>query len=192
LEFGTSQDDRVFVRRTDEVSVYTISKEQYEQLPREAWQLRDRRVWSFSTNQISAVTVTIPGQTIRFLRDGPADWSLAPGSQGSINDLAIEETMYRLGDLHAEFWTAKGDDQRERYGFNNDPYSISVELKGAAEPKVLKVEFGGDSPTQYTYALTEVDGQSTIFEFPKKLQFELVRDLMLPFMKNRSTPPGPN
>jgi hypothetical protein len=191
LDFGSIQEDKVFVRRTDEASVYTIGRGSFEQLPREAWQLRDRRVWSFTTNQISQVIVTLPGQTVRLLREGPGNWSLGPGSQGSINDLAIEETMHRLGALEAEFWTARGDENRERFGFSGEPYGFSVELKGGDAPKVLKLEFGGDSPAQYTYALTEVDGQSTIFEFPKKLQFELVRDLMLPFMKNKPGPPGP-
>jgi Domain of unknown function (DUF4340) len=189
IEFGAAQEENIFVRRTDEQSVYTVPRIQFERLPHEPWQLRDRQVWSFSTNQIAKVTVRLPGKTVQFLRTGPAEWRLAPGTQGVINNLAVEETMYRLGNLRADFWTARGDENRARFGFDDSAYQIAVELKEGDANRVLSVEFGGEAPNQSTYALTTMEGQSVIFEFPKKLQFELVRDLMLPFMKRSSLPP---
>jgi hypothetical protein len=45
------------------------------------------------------------------------------------------------------------------------------------------VEFGGVTPAQFPYAMVEMDGKPTVFEFPKKLHFELVRDVILPLMQ---------
>lgn len=189
LDFGTQQEDKVYVRRIDEQSVYSVPRTEFEQLPREAWQTRDRQVWSFNTNEIVQVTLRLPERTVALLRTGSARWELAPGSQGIINPLAVEETMFRLGDLHADFWVARGSDQRARFGFAEPRFQIGVELKGPdGQTQVRTLEFGQSGPSQFPFALTEIDGHPVIFEFPKKLYFEMVRDLLKPFWKGASLP----
>jgi hypothetical protein len=179
LDIGARQADKIFARRPDEsFTVYSINPADFELLPYAAWQLRDRRVWSFTSNQVSRVTVRHNGYARQLVRSANGEWSLSPGSQGVIkNTFALEETIYRLGELRAVVWVARGDENRARYGFTGDGLKLTIELKTADKPRSLSLEFGGKAPSQHLYALTTLDGQSWIFEFPVPLFLEVLRDL---------------
>ena len=49
--------NRLYARRTDENPVYTVKTEEVQLLPEAAYQLRDRRLWEFSTNQVASLNV---------------------------------------------------------------------------------------------------------------------------------------
>jgi hypothetical protein len=186
LNIGARQDNKVFARRGDESSVYSIDVTDFTRLPAASWQLRDRRVWSFTTNQISRVTIRHRGYTRQLVRNGSGDWALAPGSQGIINPFAVEETMFRLGDLRAAVWVARGEENRSRFGFTDDAHKLTIELKTGDKPQVLNLEFGGRAPSQFPYAMATVDGQPWIFEFPLQLYIEVVSYLTNPIPRASS------
>jgi len=176
LDIGARQEEKIFARsrRIDENAVYSISVADFDPLPAAAWQLRDRRVWSFTTNQISRVSIRHQGYTRQLSRTSSGEWNSA------INPFAVEETMFRLGELRAAAWVARGEDNRALYGFTDDGFKLTIELKSNDKPQLLNLEFGGRAPTKYPYALATVDGQSWIFEFPLALSFQVLRDLSNP------------
>jgi len=169
LDLGAQREKQIFARSGGEDTVYALPAPTFDRLPSAPWQLRDRRVWSFSTNQISRVTIQHRGYSRQVLRSPTGEWSLAPGSQGIINTFAVEEMMYRLGDLRAVSWVARGDENRAEYGFNDTGHKLMIELRLADRLRVLSVEFSSRPPAPYPYALASVDGQSWIFEFPPEL-----------------------
>ncbi len=173
LKFGlaTNQPDRVFVRRTDESSVYAIATNDFAQLPSASWQLRERRIWHVSENDVAGLSSRQQGKTRRLIRIAAHQWSLAPGSQGVINDLAVEETVRGLIQVSAHAWRACGEQQRALYGLVGDPFQIAVEMKDGTQ---LKVEFGGEAPNHAQYAGVTLDGQLWIFEFPWLLYRDVV------------------
>lgn len=185
LALGNVQDNKVFVRRPDEATVYSLQREQVFRLPRETWQLRDRQVWSFTTNDIAKITVTHHGKSRTLQRSAAGTWSIAEGA-GIVpsTNPALEETLFRLGTLKAGVWVDRGENKRAPYGFTGDPSMITIELKNGEKPQTRFVEFGrpGQSPTLLPYALTELDGQTWIFEFPKDLYIQVVRDLLFPLV----------
>jgi hypothetical protein len=179
LDLGARRENVVFARGGED-TVYTLPAQTFDRLPVAAWQLRDRRVWSFSTNQVSRLTIQHRGYTRQVLRSPTGEWSLAPGSQGIINTFAIEELMFRLGDLRAISWVARGDENRQQYGFADDGYKLTIELRLPDKLRVLSVEFGSRRPLPYPYALASVDGQSWIFEFPPELYSQISNYLSNP------------
>jgi len=54
-----------------------------------AWQLRDRRVWSFTTNQVAALTLRRSGSALQLLRGPMGEWKIESGSSGIINTFAV-------------------------------------------------------------------------------------------------------
>src|SRR6185503_9219280 len=94
IDFGTNQADKIFVRRADESSVYKASLEEARALPRAAFELRDRRIWHFATNQVNSLTITLKGQSFKLARNAKG-WSIAAG-QGILNTFALEEALFRL------------------------------------------------------------------------------------------------
>lgn len=166
LDFGTNLDDKIFARRTDENSLYTVKASDLARLPSASWEFRDRRIWNFTENDVAAIVIHQEGKTRTINRLGPHHWALAPGSQGMINDLAIEEVAHRLGDLSAAWWVERGDADRAAYGFKTNRLQLTIELKTGSK---LKVEFGGTAPSRYPYAVTSLHGEPWIFEFPWSL-----------------------
>ena len=177
LHFGTNQEDRIFARRTDESSVYAVKLADFQRLPAAGWLLRDRKVWPFSIDDVARVTIQQQGKTRQMVRKGPHAWSLAPGSQGIINDLAVEETVRGLVQVSAAEWVARGQQNRARYGFTDTGHQIIVELKSG---DTHTIEFGGEAPSKFPYAAVTLDGQLWIFEFPWALYRDVVTYLSVP------------
>ncbi|MBI5772703.1 MAG: DUF4340 domain-containing protein [Verrucomicrobia bacterium] len=164
--------DKIFARRGDEIPVYAVALGDSQRLPAAAFQLRDRRVWSFDETNVLAVVIRQHGQTRRIVRSGEISWSL--NGPGTINPAAVEETVHRLGELRAAAWTARGEDSLARYGVTETAHDLTLEVKRAERTETLTVAFGRRGPNFNMFAATTLDGQKILFEFPVKLFEEFV------------------
>jgi hypothetical protein len=161
--FGTNKLATVYARRTDETSVYAVRTNDFALLAAASWQLRQRRVWQFSETNVIGVTIQQNSKTRKLLRRGPHEWSLAPGSQGIIDDLAVDATVQGLAQTSANAWVARGDYNRAAYGFGQAPYQVTLELQNG---ETAMIEFGGEAPTTDVYACVKFEGQPWLLEFP--------------------------
>jgi Domain of unknown function (DUF4340) len=189
IALGTVQGEKVFARRNDEPTVYVVPAKEIARLPRESWQLRDRRVWSFSTNQIARVTVRHRVETREFSRNASGAWSVTAGTGVMIDSrLRMDLVVEPLGALQASVWVARGDENRATYGFKDGSDFIAFELRNGDKPRTLKLELGGRASNSIPYGLVVIDGQTWIFELPFVTFFELVRDLVNPLFPQAAQP----
>jgi hypothetical protein len=179
LDVGGRRDGLIFARGP-ESTVYAVDPAYLDRLPTSAWQLRDRRVWSFATNQVARLTIRHQGNTLQLLRATSGDWKMEAGSGILNNTHAIEETVHRLGELRAAVWVDRGEGKRQLYGFGDANDKLVFELKGGDKPQILSVEFGDRAGSTYPYALANVDGQVWIFEFPLQLYLQVAQYLLAP------------
>ena len=170
LGFGSTRNDNVFAARTGEDWIYAVKLADFQRLPSASWQLRDRRIWNFTENDVARLTIRQAGKTREILRLGTNSWSLAPGSQGIINSFAIEETVHRFGGLAATLWVERAVKDRARYGISTNSLSLTFELTRGEK---FAIEFGGMAPSQYPYAAVTLDQETWVFEFPRAL-YQLV------------------
>lgn len=177
LSFGNTKDDKVFAHRADEKPIYAVKLADFQQLPTSAWQFRERRIWNFPENDVARLTVQQGGKVRQIVRHGTNSWALAPGSQGMINDLAIEETVHRFGELASTLWVERGAQDLARYGISTNGLSLWLDLKNGEK---RSVEFGALSPSQYPYAATKLDGETWVFEFELGLYQLVVSYLAIP------------
>jgi hypothetical protein len=181
LGFGTNQPDRVLVRRGDENSVYAVSLEDFDRLPHAAYQLRDRRIWSFASTNVAGLVFTIGGQTRRLNRAGAVQWTLGTTNSPLAEPLPLmlEELVIRLGSLQADPWIARGEDKMVPYGFlKPEHHTLEIRLTQQADP--LTIDLGEASPLRSRYAAVVLDGQRMIFELNPSLYslyWEVVRQL---------------
>jgi len=176
LLFGATQTNEVFVRRADEDFVYAIPLEEFNQLPQDSWELRDRRIWNFSEADVVQVTIRQNGKTRQIIHNGLNHWSLAPGSQGIITPAAIEETVHRFGELTATAWLAHNAAECQKFGFKPENLSITLELKNG---KQHTVDFG-IAGSQTAVAAVTLDGERWAFVFPPVLYQFVLSYLSLP------------
>lgn len=170
LDLGTVEGVKIFARRRDEPSAYTLLEASAERLPRTLFHLRDRRVWSFSTNEVKRITIVQEGRKHELEKNAKGVWSLAAGYQGSVNPFAVEETVYRLGEMRAIRWVARGPLVAERYGVNTESHAITLTLQrnGGQEEKLM-LRLGRLTPARNAYAATILDGVPVVFEMPQAL-----------------------
>jgi hypothetical protein len=164
LDFGTNLEDKIFARRTDESSLYTVKLADVAALPAASWELRERRIWNFSENDVAGITIEQDGKTQGIDRRGTNSWSIRPGSVGMTrNDLAMDEVAHYMGQLAAAAWVGRAGENQAEYGFGTNVHRITVELKTGTK---LSVTFGAQAPSGFPYAMTTVDNEPWIFEFP--------------------------
>lgn len=164
LDFGlaTNAADKVFVRRTDESSVYAISTNDFARLPVAGWQLQERKLWNFTEQDVAKLRVRQQGKTLELLRKGDHLWSLAPGSQGIINDLAVEQTTRGLARASARAWVARNPADLEPWGLAR-PHELTFVLKDGAS---VDLAFGGTGPAESQYALIKRGDATYVVELP--------------------------
>lgn len=180
LHFGSNTIERVYARRADEDAVYAVNYLDYYRMPAAPWQFRERRVWNFTTNQVRRVVFQQNGLTMALVRTPQGEWTLAPGSQGLFNPLAADEMLFRLGELQAVSWAARGRESLAGLGFTETNLQVRVELAAGETNQTLTLDFGGFSPGRFPYAATVLDGQVWVFEFPAFLLNDLERAFGLP------------
>ncbi len=178
LDFGTNKDPiAVYVRRSDEASVYTVPSIELQRFPSTVWQLRDHQVWSFATNEVVRVAIREEGRTRQLLRQPNGNWA---DTAGDVNPYALEEIMFRLGNLPAYAWIARGEAALAQYGFKPSNYQLSIDLKQGERTQTVSLQFGGPNAWRIPYASTMIDGQSWIFEFPWQFLPDVQRHLSIP------------
>lgn len=173
---NSSISDRVFARRAAENSVYTVTLADVSRLPQAAYELRERRIWSFAGTNITAFTVVQHGRTNRFTRQPARVWTPDP-----IVDQALEETLHRLGQLEAVYWVARGKDALQRFGFLEQPHRIILEVPEKQGVKAFTVEFGRTALSGHRYAAVELEpDEKLIFKFPIPLFSLIQQHLSIP------------
>jgi hypothetical protein len=174
---STNQQDKVFAKRTDESSVYALGTNDFARLPTTGWQLRERKLWHFTEDDIAKVTIRQGGKVRQLVRRERYGWSLAPGSQGILDDLQTEETVRGLVQASAVAWVARGEQDRSRFGFSDKGLQISLELKNGEK---ATIEFGSEAPSTNAYASVTLDGQVWTLEFPWMLYRDVLSYLSIP------------
>ncbi len=204
LDFGTNQAGKIYARIYGESTVYETKPEAALRLPTRAWQVRDRQIWNFTTNEVRSISITIKGQNRKLLRNPPGQWfyPARPATEGAsltnppISIVAItnvvltnilDSALYHLGKLKADSWLAQGERALGEYGILQAQHHVEIELEKGGKPQILPLDFGqADSPIYASTLLPE--GIRVIFEFPMRL-FQFYLDI--PFnMPPGAPPPG--
>ena len=120
------------------------------------------------------VAVSKGGVTRQFIRAANGQWA---ATSGAVDPFAIEETIFRLGDLTAVAWLGRGEAAKKEYGFGPDSVTLTIDLKDGDKVKTLSLEFAGPRPLGVPYASILIDGQPNIFEFPWPLYYDIERYL---------------
>jgi hypothetical protein len=181
LDLGNVDGFKIFARRPDEASVYALLVSTTEKLPHTLFDLRDRQVWSFATNEVKRISIEQEGRLHELVRNDKSIWAIAEGFQGSLNPFAVEEAVFRLGQMRAARWVARGPQAAARYGITASSHGITLTLQrngGPEEKRMLRI--GNLTPTRSAYAAVVMDGTTVVFELPQELYEYVDRYLNAP------------
>jgi hypothetical protein len=170
--FGaTDTNNTVFVKRGDEDFVYALGLQAYKDLTVGGWQFRDRRIWNFSETNVAQITIHQGGKTRQIVHGGFNQWWPAPGSQGMVDPVGLEETAKQFGSLTTSVWIDRNFPVPEKYGLGTNSLSVTFELKSGEK---LALDFGTEIPAASTaLAAVTLDGDRWVFVFPPTI-YQLV------------------
>jgi hypothetical protein len=166
LDFGEQKraDAMVYARRSDETPVY-LTADILPFLPKQSWELRDRRIFNFAPTNVVAITFSFQGKPYRFPHKA-AGWVDDP-----LLNAKVEEFIFRLGRVFARKWSGKGPQKMRDFGMSDDRMFIEVEVTPDIAKAPLKLWFGRPAVRGNIYAATILPGdtEGTSFEFPGDL-----------------------
>jgi len=171
----------IFVHRTGEDFIYSITPQDYNRLPDAGWEFRDRQIWNFSASNVVQITLHQGGRTRTMVHTGADKWSLTAGS-GIITGKSIEDTTTAMSSLAAFAWVGRNVTEPEKFGLNTNNLQIVFELKNGEK---YSVDFGREfqlpknlGPT--AVAATTLDGERWAFLFPPGLYQFVLSYLTIP------------
>jgi hypothetical protein len=170
LAFGTNTADRIYVSRSDETPVYIAEFAKFLELPRSAFELRDRHIWNYATGNVARVSIASAAGTKSAVRAGPA-WSSDP-----LANEAIGEGVFRLSNLKALRWVTKGEERKQSFGIVPGAEVLEVEIRTDTGSEVWRIFLGKQTMRRDVYAEhPKVPG--LIFEFPGEIYHLLKQNL---------------
>lgn len=162
IDFGTTTEDKIFARRGDQQSLYTVSVFESSRLPQAAFELRHRRLWNFIPDQVVALSVQLGPETRKLNRAPDGSWASDP-----ILNAALLDTVQRLAELHAVDWVARGQERLAAHGFLDSPRQITLHVASGAKIDPYTIEFGKPALSGHRYAAVLLENnQKIIFRFP--------------------------
>jgi hypothetical protein len=170
LSFGTNTADRIYVSRSDETPIYITEFAKFLELPRFAYELRDRQIWNVSTANVVRVSLVSAAGTNTATRTGAA-WTSEP-----LANEAIGEAVFRLSNLKALRWVAMGDERKRSLGIGPEGEILELEVKGENGTEVRRIPLGKLTMRRDVYA-EHPEIQTLIFEFPGEIYHLLKQNL---------------
>lgn len=177
LQLGSTQDDNIFARRSDEDSIYALNADHVRLLPTAPWQLRLRKLWNMDLNDVTSVTTASEGRQRQVVNKGEGRWGFGPGSEGVMNELAVQETIRGLCTASVDRWAGVGTAELSKFGIGEKSFQVAMELRNG---KTILIRFGNSTASQGAFAAIDLDGQAWIGEFPWILCRDIVTYLAPP------------
>lgn len=177
LDFGEQKktDAMIYARRSDEPPVY-LTADISMLLPKQSWQLRDRRLFNFAPTNVVAIAFTVGDKSYRIARRATGMWT-----EQLVENEKIEDFFFRLGRLMTRNWSGKGTQKTRDLGMGESRLRIEVELTPEVSKTPLKVWFGNAAVRNNIYSATILPGDTepTSFEFPGELYLEMTEGFHL-------------
>lgn len=180
LAFGAQDGlDKVFVRRADEMPVYSMPLYELLRLPDSASLLRLLR---FDSSNVVQLTVIQKGRTNVVTRGSDGNWQPRPATPDLLFDASLSETLHRIGHLESARYPLPPAKRLELLKFPETDHTLIMQLDPGAALNRLTLQFGGPTPLNNVYAIArcDADERGFLFEFPGPLYLDVIRDLSIP------------
>ncbi len=179
LEIGSWRENQVSARVPGEEPVYALNPAHLSELPNAAWRLRDRGLWQFDPEEVSAITVRHNDLEWTLRHSGTNEWVTPPGWLDDLNPFALEEAVFQFANARALAWVAQGAEAPKTYGTDTGP-QVQIEFRSTPARPPLRIALGKASPAGNRYAsMAGPDGAPVVFEMPGRIIENLWRQIDL-------------
>ena len=173
VRFGLRIQGNLMAHRSDEASIYAVPYQAVMQWPDRGWKFRDPKLWRFAAADVAELRLEHPLVAPRVWRRSATGWRVGDQDLATVEAAALEEFLFRLANVAVESWVSREPDEIARHGTGrHGTVTLGFAADSSSSPRQLA--FGNLSPHNHRYALGEVDGVPTLFEFPAPLYDQLI------------------
>lgn len=173
VDFGRSilESGLTFTRRHDEDMVYLAPTVLPSRLPSRFFQLRDRRLWDFTSSDVAKITLQLGDKTTELARNVRNIWSGPSGQLNLEQNTEANTALASLGRFRATRWVVRGNDKfgDATYEFAKTAEKITFHIRRGAATETHSLVFGKVSLEGERYAAAQAppDNEHVIFIFPE-------------------------
>ena len=175
-------------KRHDEGTVYLVSQTDRRSLPDYSYQLRNRKYWNFSEEEVVKININRGEEAVELTRNSNKEWSDSDGPIEVEKRNDISTALNALGRLQVATWTARGADKLATYDILKLQKSITLEIKREGKTFTRKVQFGKQTQSLnfYAYATDPLEQEPVVFEFPLNT-YNACEIILFPLLKGKKS-----
>jgi len=128
---------RVYVKRQNSDSVFSVNKDIVNKLTKTVYDLRDKTVIDFQRSDVSKFELQSGSRTTVCEKDELGEWKITQPSEYKADKNAIDDLLFELDSLKARKFVSDEPDSLTPYGLDNPQSIVTLHESGRSEPKVL-------------------------------------------------------
>ena len=177
VQFGKEDKEKklIYVKRSDEPSVYAVENSVFEKLPKTALALRNRSLISTEKSKVTKLTSTHAGKSIAVEKKDDK-WNLAPNVQGVLDTNAVEDVLWTVTGLSADKFVSTAASDQPKFGLDKPAWTLSFDINDSGTNKTYNLSLGNETVSKGRYGV--VAGQPEIFELSNSTAASLTKELL--------------
>jgi hypothetical protein len=129
--------DRVYAKRQDSDSVFSVNKDIIARLTKEVYDLRDKTVIDFQRADVNKLELKRGESTIVCVKDNLGEWRIMQPAEYKADKDTINNLLFELDSLKAQKFVSDKPASLAPYGLDNPQNIVTLYESGKTEPKVL-------------------------------------------------------
>jgi len=129
--------NRVYVKRQNSDSVFSVNKDIVSELTKKVYDLRDKTVIDFQRSDVNKFELQSGDEITVCEKDDLGDWKITRPAEYKADKNAIDNLLFELDSLKAREFVSDKPDSSAPYGLDNPQNIVTLHESGKTEPKVL-------------------------------------------------------
>jgi len=129
--------DRVYVKRQDSDSVFSVDKDIVNDLKKTVYDLRDKTVIDFQRTDVTKFELKSSDKIVVCEKDNLGEWRITQPGEYKADKYAIDNLLFDLDSLKAREFASDKPESLTPYGLDNPQNIVTLYESGETEPKVL-------------------------------------------------------
>jgi hypothetical protein len=136
---GAAEDETYYCRLEGGKTIFTVGAEARDPFMQSPEDMQNRKITDFKTENVSAVTLIYPDQTIRCEKDDAGEWWLGAPGAGRCDNWTLDQYVSMTAALRTERFLALPPRGEKDFDLAPPRLTIELSVKGRQKPVILRL-----------------------------------------------------
>lgn len=129
--------NRVYVKRGEGDSIYSVNRDIVAKLTRKEYDLRDKLVIAFQRTEVNKFEIKKGDTTITCEKDEKGDWQITKPVEIKADKASVDDVLFELDSLKAQKFVTDAPKELSLYGLDKPQIEVNLSEASQTEPKTL-------------------------------------------------------